>query len=267
VGVPIGVVSFLRQSTLTSTLWLAPVVAWVAVLLGVGLGWLVWQRQNSTDRSRHRTRATFLLSTMVGNTGYIGYPIALALVGTPYFAWAVFYDLLGSTTGAYGLGVAIAGQAKQADRPSLWGIVLEFVRNPTLLSFVAGIAFHSWPLPWLVEQGMQTVAWSTVAFSLLLVGMRLGQLRSLKQVRWAIMGLSIKMVLVPCLIGVGLWCIGINGYVHRALLLQSAMPPAFATLILSETYDLDQDLAVTTIVIGTLLMTLTLPLWLWLFPF
>jgi predicted permease len=45
-----------------------------------------------------------------------------------------------------------------------------------------------------------------------------------------------------------------------------AMPPAFATLVISEAYDLDRELAVTAIATGSLTLLLTLPLWLWLFP-
>jgi predicted permease len=51
-----------------------------------------------------------------------------------------------------------------------------------------------------------------------------------------------------------------------ALVLQIAMPPAFATLVVSEAYDLDRELAVTAIALGSLSLLLTLPLWLLLFP-
>jgi predicted permease len=44
-----------------------------------------------------------------------------------------------------------------------------------------------------------------------------------------------------------------------------AMPPAFATLIIAETFDLDHDLAVTALAMGSMVLLVTLPLWLWLF--
>jgi predicted permease len=47
---------------------------------------------------------------MVGNTGYLGFPVILALVGEKYFGWALFYDMLGSAIGAYGLGVVLAAR-------------------------------------------------------------------------------------------------------------------------------------------------------------
>jgi len=44
-----------------------------------------------------------------------------------------------------------------------------------------------------------------------------------------------------------------------------AMPPAFATLVIAETFNLDRDLAVTALAAGAIVLLVTLPLWLWLF--
>jgi len=49
------------------------------------------------------------------------------------------------------------------------------------------------------------------------------------------------------------------------LVLQMAMPPAFACLVIAEAYDLDRDLAVSSVALGTVVLPFTLPLWLWLF--
>jgi predicted permease len=43
-----------------------------------------------------------------------------------------------------------------------------------------------------------------------------------------------------------------------------AMPPAFATLVLAEAYELDQELTVTSLVVGCLGLVWLLPFWLWL---
>jgi hypothetical protein len=44
-----------------------------------------------------------------------------------------------------------------------------------------------------------------------------------------------------------------------------AMPPAFATLILAEVYELDRELSVTAVAVGSISLLLTLPIWLLLF--
>lgn len=40
VGVPISIVSFLRQSSLSGQIWIAPAIAYLAILLGAFLAWL-----------------------------------------------------------------------------------------------------------------------------------------------------------------------------------------------------------------------------------
>lgn len=59
--------------------------------------------------------------------------------------------------------------------------------------------------------------------------------------------------------------VGIEGPVRLALVLQMAMPPAFATLVITEVYHLDQDLTVTALAVGSVGLLGTLPIWIWLF--
>lgn len=108
VGVPLSIAAFLRQADLSGAIWVAPIVAWIAIFLGAGLAWvwINWHSQKSNLNSWSRpTQGSFILAAMVGNTGYLGYPVTLAFVGTQYFGYALFYDLLGTTLGDYGSAV------------------------------------------------------------------------------------------------------------------------------------------------------------------
>lgn len=81
IGVPLSIITFLRGTDLSGAIWIAPVVAWVAMLLGVGFAWL-WVKQqtikplaNASNQPSQPwskpTQGSFLLSSMVGNTGYL----------------------------------------------------------------------------------------------------------------------------------------------------------------------------------------------------
>lgn len=270
IGVPVSIMAFLRHAHLSASLWLAPVVAWAAMLLGLCFAWWLTQRSRNAPRSlsqqpmSQQTQGSFLLASMLGNTGYIGYPIALAFVGPHDFAWTLFYDLLGSTPGAYGLGVAIAARLGGGKHLNHWQSLYTMVKNPALWSFGIGLAYRDRPLPLPLEQGLRGFAWCVVALSLVLIGMRLSQLSSLAHLKPALVSVGIKMLLVPLLLGLGLWALGVTGLVYRAILLQMAMPPAFATLVIAEAYDLDQELTVTTLSLGCFALVLLLPIWLWL---
>jgi predicted permease len=266
-GVPLSIMVFLRQADLSASIWIAPVTAWVAMLLGGGLAWL-WIRRHSPNSLRRSaaTQGSFLLASMVGNTGYMGYPVALALVGPQYFGWAVFYDTMGSTLGAYGLGVVLAAHfGGTAGRNHPLRLLQALVQNPALWSFWIGLGLRSVILPASVEQELKAVAWTVVALSLLLLGMRLSQITSWQNLRQATVSLSIKMLLIPLVLGLGLPCFGISGLPRLTIVLQMAMPPAFATLVLAEAYNLDRELTVTTLALGAVALLLLLPLWLVLF--
>ena len=281
VGVPISIITFLRGADLSGTIWLAPVASWVAIFLGAGLawiwlhgGWRVLTRKMLEKRwqsvSRHpqawkkSTQGSFLLASMVGNTGYLGFPVSLTLVGEKYFGWALFYDLLGTVPGAYGLGVLLAARFGKG-RQDHERLIHSMVVNPALWSLGFGLIFRRVSLPDLAERGLQGFAWVAITLSLILIGMRLSQLESWTKVRQAAVSLGINMLLVPLLLGTILLQLGITGQPHLVLVLQMAMPPAFATLVLGEVFDLDQELAVTALAVGSIGLLVTLPIWLVLF--
>ncbi len=201
---------------------------------------------------------------MVGNTGYLGYPVILSLVGTQYFAWALFYDLLGTTIGAYILGVALAAQYG-GSVSNYWNVTKAILINPALWSFGAGLLIRQITLPTLVVSCLDFVAWSSIAASLILIGMRLSKLTSWGSLKLASISLSIKMIIVPMILGISLSSFGLTGKTAQVLVLQMAMPPAFATLVLAEAFDLDRELAVTALAVGSIILLITLPLWLWFF--
>jgi hypothetical protein len=95
--------------------------------------------------------------------------------------------------------------------------------------------------------------------------MRLSQLDSWSNLKQASVSVVIKMLVIPLILGIGLLQLGITGLPRLVIVLQAAMPPAFATLVIAEVYDLDRDLTVTALAVGSSILLLTLPIWLLLF--
>ncbi|MEH2066612.1 MAG: AEC family transporter [Nostoc sp.] len=266
VGVPISIVSFLHRSSLSGQIWIAPAIAYVAILLGAFLAWVGIKVQayfrNTVPQAP--TQASLLLAAMLGNTGFLGFPIALAMVGKEYFAWALFYDLLGSFPGAYGLGVLLAARFGGGVH-NYWQTFRAVLINPALWSFGFGLLFREVTIPTVVELCLEKLAWSILTLSLVLIGMRLALLNSWRSLPQVGMSLAIKMLLVPLILGSILPLVGLTGSTVKVIVLQMSMPPAFATLVIAETFNLDRDLAVTALAAGAIVLLITLPIWLWLF--
>lgn len=291
IGVPISIIAFLRRADLSGWIAIAPITAWIAILVGAGFAW-IWIDLGLSDERikaltqglasdspesqsesiwRKPTQGSFLLAVMVGNTGYIGYPAILSLIGPEYFSWALLYDLLGTTLGAYGLGVAMAARLGESpgmqQQHAVERIIRALVQNPALWSMGIGLLLREVPLPVWAESGLNGLAWAVISAALVLIGMKLSQLRSLKNLNQALIALGIKMILVPLVVGTGLMFFGITGPPRLVLVLQMAMPPAFATLVIAEAYNLDRDLTVTSLAIGSVGLLFTLPIWILLFGY
>jgi len=291
VGVPLLIFTSLRGRTLSFSFseLVAPITAWTAILVGAAFAWIWIDLGVNDERLRgfpndatigdgvvresncsSPTQGSFLLAMMVGNTGFMGYPVVLSTVGEKYFIYAVLYDLLGSTLGSYGLGVALAsyyGKPKEGEEKKVWYVNLfqALVRNPALWSLVISLAIAGVSFPPEIDATLKTIATPIVPLSLVMIGLQLSLLPALSRLNQAITCLLIKMLFTPLVVGTVLMFLGIEGRERQAMVLQMGMPPAFATLVIAQAYNLDRNLSVTTLALGSVMLIFTLPIWLWLF--
>jgi predicted permease len=268
VGIPLSIVGFMRRADLSGNLYLAPVVAWAAILLGL-LCSRLWISTHRQPWARP-TQGSFSLASMLGNTGYIGYPVVLLLpqLGVGVFGWALFYDALGTLLGSYGLGAILAAEMSQQPQPlgQQWSNRLRAVgQNPIILAFALGLGLKAITLPPWLDRHLYHLAWAIVVLSLILMGLRIQQIRSWQHLPRAAVAIVIKMLVLPLAVGLGLTALGIDGAPRLVMTLQAGMPCAFSNLVLAEAYNLDRDLSVTCVGLSSAVLLLTLPLWLWAF--
>ncbi|HBQ99494.1 MULTISPECIES: AEC family transporter [unclassified Roseofilum] len=290
-GVPISIVAFLRKTDLSGGIWIAPLTAWIAVGVGAAFAWTWIDLGVSDERLRdiarglnpalegpqitvinsqwsQSTQGSFMLAMMCGNTGYLGIPVVLGLVGVDYIAWGLFYDLLGSAIAVYVVGVALAayfGSSDQKQESILQRVFKATRNNPAFWSLLFGLGFRYVPLPDTVEITLYNAAWTVTRIALVLIGIKLSELQTLGKLKQASTCLLIKMILAPLVVGTGLMFFGVDGAPRLAMVLQMSMPPSFATLVIAQNYHLDEDLAVTCLALGCIILLFTLPIWVWLF--
>ena len=231
--------------------------------LCLGTAWLLLKlRPHNLSK---QAQGSFLLASTIGNTGYLGFPISLAIAGPELFGWALFYDLLGSLLWGYGIGVMVAAYYGEKEALPLSQILRKMFTqaaiNPALWSLVLGLACRSIAFPELLEKILHYIAWTVIALAIALIGMRLSKIKSNKNISQIRSSLLLKMLIVPLLFTILLPILGVPRNITLALILPMSMPPAFATLIVSETYHLDQDLSVSALATGTFLLPFTLPIW------
>ena len=205
---------------------------------------------------------SILVVVVLGNTGFLGYPISQGIFGAEGLVRAAFCDL---ATSIIFIAVSIIlimifdGEIKTAIKKivtfmPLWGIIL-------------GILLNVFSIP-IGEFGSSIVNYlggSTVPLIMISLGLSLnlrGFKRHFKEVSLASI---IKLVVYPLLAICILSILGIAGLEYKIGLLEAMMPSAMLALILSLQFKLDSDLTSDCIFTDTLLSLITIPIFLFIF--
>lgn len=276
VGIPVMIFSLARRADFTSDVGLAPAITIGAILLGFGGAWLSLQGIRTLaaqrgseelpllgkvifDRDR---QGSFILSSVLGNTGFVGLAIVPNLIADANLSWAILYSVTQNIFGTYGLGVLLASYYGRQSGSYLGLQIRDVLTVPSLWAFTLG--YLTRPLPFLpvVEVILQKSIWVVIPTALLLMGMRLSQLEGWRSLQAAILPTLLKTVILPGCIGLITTLAGLRGDPRLTLVLMSGMPTAFAGLILAEEYELNHDLIASSIALSSVVLLLTLPIWL-----
>lgn len=279
VGMPIEILALARKTDLSDSDGIAAAgVTFAALGVGLAVAMLsLWALRRFTSQrlkvgskelvtshwQNPTVQGSFIIASMLGNTGFVGLAIAPALISDTYLNWAVYYSITHNIIGVYVFGVIIASYFSHSTQKNHWWILLRDVLSvPTLWAFVIGYLTQPFPLPELVESGLQASINVVISCAFLLIGIRLCQVQGLKSFRFALIPAVLRVMIIPAIVGIGTTCLmGLSGDRRLAMVLMAGVPSAFVGLILAEEYDLDRDLVASSIVVSTVLLLLLLPAW------
>ena len=137
VGVPLQLFVLARHTKFSDTPYI-PYVAIAALILSWLLALVGWQfaKQEHSDRS---SLGSFILATMLGNTGFVGLTLTTSLASSTYADWAVLYSIASNVAGNYGIAVFIASYfGKSEVKPPWWKLLLDVATVPSLWAFAIG---------------------------------------------------------------------------------------------------------------------------------
>lgn len=215
---------------------------------------------------RRPARGSFILSSMLGNTIFIGLAIIPSLVNQAYLGWIILYGVAHYLFGSYGIGVFLASHFGRNHLSNDWSTQCRDVLTvPALWAFAIGLMSQSINYPDIMDAGLQFARLTGVPAVFILLGMQLGKFRGVQGLKTAFVPATIKMLVLPMVAGLGLTLFGLHGDARLTLVLMAGMPTNSANLILAEEYNLDRQLAAGSIVLSTIGLPLLLPLWVTLF--
>lgn len=257
-GVPVSVMGLLLRGGLSGAVLKAAAVAPVVVSL-----WFLAVSIRSAGEAH--SSAALRLGSCVGNTAYVGVPLALAFLPEQALPITIGYDL-GATLFTWSAGALVLAGGSVQSRSVFQGVVQGLLSSPASRGLLGALLVQC--TPW--SAGFAEAIWwpsrLVLVLALGVVGLRLGALfeqRSISGVqtrglRGALVGKLLLFPLLVLLLGLLLrW----DPLMVQALVLQGATPTAISVLLIAESADRDQADAASLVFWSTVLALITAPLW------
>lgn len=228
------------------------------IITGFIVGLITYLILRTTDWDSRKIWSLVIV-VVLGNTGFLGYPITQGIYGSAGLIRAVFCDCATSISFVI-LSIILIflfdGTIKVALRK-----IITFV---PLWAIILGILFNVFNIP-ITDVGTTVVSYladATIPLIMISLGLSLninGLKNNLKEVGFASF---MKLIFYP-LVAIGvLALLGITGFEHKIGLIEATMSSAMLGLVLSVSYNLDWHLTSDCIFTSTLFSLITIPIFL-----
>jgi hypothetical protein len=235
--------------------------------LGLGLvaiataGLVVWLLASRGLRlSRPRTGAV-VSAVLCVNSGYLGYPLTVALLGRDELSTAVLYDIAVSgpslLLGAFAVGAAFGTKAGEGVRDRVRAF---FTRNPPLYAAIAGLLAPDALAPAVLVDASQVLLVAILPLGFFAVGATLAENAEHGELpmppplsRPVALAIVARLALVPALL-IALAAPLID--LPAAYLLLAAMPTGLNSMVVAHAYGLDMEITAEAVTWSTAIVVL-----------
>jgi predicted permease len=235
----------LARTSVNADIGIGVLLAYVAVICAALAAWQIGSRALQVPRP---ATGAMICCTLVANTGYLGYPLVLALLGSRGLGEAVVYDVLVSgpslLIGAFAVGAGFGARAGEDARQRLGAF---FTRNPALYAAAAALVAPDSLAPDLLVDASRVLVIAILPVGFFAVGAALAEEAEERKLPLALpftrsvaTAVVLRMVLVPGLLFLlALPLIDLPG----PYLLLAAMPCGLNCLVVAHAYGLDLRIA------------------------
>ena len=219
--------------------------------LGI-ISYFILKRFNLSDK----VLWSVLVTIMIANTAFMGYPVNIGVYGSEGFLRAIFCDIATSVIFlilSFVLVLKFGGSPKKAVRkiaffPPLWAIILGLLLN--ILNI---------PIGPVLDNTVNYLGNGTIPLIMLSLGISI-DLSGIKRSKNMIIFTSImKLILFPAIAFFIVSFLGLVDLQFKVSIIEAAMPSGMLSLILAITYKLDYELTSDCILINTVISLITLP--------
>lgn len=254
VGLPAFIFEAVHGARLGPQLWAVVAVAWLVSLVLFAVAWAV-QRML---RLEPRRGGALILASALGNTGYIGYPLTLAMLGAAALPSAVFYDIFGTVFALVLIGLPLAWRFGEHEHGPV-NMLREVLTFPAVIALFVALALRTVPVPEVVGDGLGLLAKMVAPLIMLSVGLSLRP-RTIAAGASALVAIVVlRLVLAPLVALAAGSAVAVSEDLLAVTVLEAGMPTMMLTLVVAERYGLDTDLVAAAIFVTTVLSALSVP--------
>ena len=199
---------------------------------------------------------TVLVTVMIANTAFMGYPVNLGIFGHEGFLRAIFCDIATMCIFlilSFVLVIKFGGTVKKAIRkialfPPLWAIV-----------FGLGLNILNVPIGPVLNNTVNYLGNGAIPLIMISLGLSI-DLAGLSRSKSMVAFTSImKLLFFPAIAFIVVLFLGLSDLQYTVAIVEAAMPSGMLSLILAITYNLDYQLTSDCILINTVISLITLP--------
>jgi len=265
-AVPAMLFRFAANTPFDDLLKMRFILAWG--LSGVAVVVLVAWAAHRLLHVRMRDAAFYGLAGGVGNLGYMGVPMLVALLGERAAAAPILAIVVDNiVVGSAGLALAeMSGATRSGWKADVRDAAVRIFLNPFVIAMLLGAAFsaYGWGLPTPAESIVKLLADSAGPCALFAIGVSL--VRPDAPLRSAVLALPIaaKLLLHPLVVWIAMWAFGVDSFTTLVAVLAAALPSAGWVFIFATRYEADAGRVSATILLTTALAFVTFSALVWL---
>ena len=207
---------------------------------------------------------TLQLAGLIGNTSFLGIPIAIALLPSTTINFTIGFDL-GTTLFAWIFGpIFLQEKSHKKNILNFQGLLNALINSPASRGIIGVLLVYLFHLDEILGNYLWIPARIVIALAIIIVGTRLGIITNQKgdffdlnaEIKFSIL---LKLFILPFIVFLTSKFFNFDFYQSSAVILQAGTPTAISTILMAEAYDVKQQIASKVLFTTTLISVATIP--------
>ncbi len=258
-GIPLSVMGLLLKEGIDLNLIKSALLAFSTI------GFLIVLLNTFPIFNNRLPNYTLQLAGLIGNTSFLGIPIAIALLPTKTINFTIGFDL-GTTLFAWIFGpLFLQEKSLEKNIPNIKGLLNALINSPASRGIIGVLLAYIFQIDGILGNYLWIPARIVIALAIIIVGTRLGLITNQKgnffdlnkEIKFSIL---LKLFILPFIIFFVSKLLNFDFYQSSAVILQAGTPTAISTILMAEAYGVKQKIASKILFTTTLISIVTIPL-------